>query len=189
MKPLIYYRIKGIFKNIGKEWDKLSPSQENAIEFAHKYINSEPVRMLDAFRYSPEYVLAHYGEMINTRYREEREDEEDINIANMVATHMTKRPIVVYRGTCDYVFNQMIKNAKNIKGVDLIDKAFLQSSLVKGAEINSRLKLRIYMPVGTNAVYLGNVNEEQFYYEVVIQRGTKLKIISIDKEYINCMVM
>ena len=189
MKPLIYYRIKGLFKNIGKEWDKLSPEQEEAIEFAQKFINSEPIKNVDAFTYSWEYVLAHFGEMVNEHYRKGELDESDIAIADMIENHSTKRPITVYRGTCGYILNQMIRNAKDIKGVDLMDKAFLQSSLVKGAEINSGIKLRIYMPTGTKAVYLGNVNDEQFYYEVVLQRATKLKIISIDSEYINCKVI
>ena len=56
MKPLIYYRIKGLFKNIGKEWDKLSPEKEDAIEFAHKFINPEPIKNVDTFTYSWEYA-------------------------------------------------------------------------------------------------------------------------------------
>ncbi len=37
--------------------------------------------------------------------------------------------------------------------------------------------------------YMGNVNYEQEYYEVDVMHGSKLKIISIDDEYINCKLL
>ena len=36
---------------------------------------------------------------------------------------------------------------------------------------------------------MGNVNEEQGYYEVDVMHSSKLKIISMDKEYINCKLL
>lgn len=74
-------------------------------------------------------------------------------------------------------------------GIDLYEKSFLQTSLVKGHEIKSHYNLRIYTPEKTQAVYLGNVNDEQWYYEVDLQHGAKLKIVSIDSEYINCRLV
>ena len=38
-------------------------------------------------------------------------------------------------------------------------------------------------------VYLGNVNDEQTNYEVVVMRSAKLKIVSIDAVYINCKLI
>ena len=189
MKPFLYYRIIGKIYNIGNKWDKLSPIEENAIEFAHKNINPEPQRKITATCYSLEYCLAHSGETINDRFRQDRPDECDLKIADMVALHTTKVPLVLYRGVCETVFQQMIENAENMDDTDLYEKAFLQSSLVKGHEIKSKYRLRIYVPKGTQAIYLGNVNEEQFYYEVDLQHGAQLKIVSIDDEYINCKLI
>lgn len=189
MKPLFLYRLIGKFHNVGADWDKLAPSEETAIDFAHKTINPEPKRFKDGRRHSLEYCLACSGETINTRYREDRPEEIELRIADMVATHTTKCPLVVYRGVCKAVFELMQENAKNIKGVDLYEKSFLQTSLVKGHESNSQYHLRIYVPAGTQAVYLGNVNDEQFYYEVDIQHGSKLKIASMDDKYINCILL
>lgn len=189
MKPLIFYRMKDILSSVGSKWDELAPSEENAIEFAYEYLNDEPQKMIDTFHYSPEYCLAHYGQDINMRFRENREDEDDRKIAEMISTHTTRKTMVVYRGVCEFVFNHMIQTEKGMEDADLVDKAFLQASLVKGAEIQSDYQLRIYVPKGTEAVYLGNVNDEQFYYEVDIQHGTKLKIISMDKRYINCKIV
>lgn len=189
MKPLLYYRIIEIFCNIGNKWDKISPAEEDAIEFAHKNINPEPKRMITSTRYSLEYCLAHSGETINERFRHDNPDEIDLKIADMVALHTTKVPLVLYRGVCEAVFKQMKESAKNMDGADLYEKSFLQTSLVKEHEIKSPHHLRIYVPKGTQAIYLGNVNEEQFYYEVDLQHGAKLKIVSIDDEYINCKLI
>lgn len=189
MKPLFIYRIIGTLHNTGADWDKLAPSEENAIDFAHENINPEPKRFQEGRHFSLEYCLAHSGETINIRYREDRPEEIELRIAEMVAKHTTKVPLVLYRGVCEEVFQLMQENAKKMKGVDLYEKSFLQTSLVKGHESNSQYHLRIYVPEGTQAVYLGNVNEEQFYYEVDIQHGAKLKIVSIDKSYINCILL
>lgn len=184
----IYYRTLEIFKKAGPKWDQLAPTEETAIEFAHKNINPEPERRSGS-RYSLEYCLAHSGETINERFRNDRPEDMDLEIAEMVSKNKTKVTLVVYRGICDAVYKLMKENAKNIPGVDLHEKSFLQTSLVKGCETNSNIKLRIYVPAGTEAVYLGNVNYEQFYYEVDIQRGANLKIISMDNEYINCKII
>ena len=59
MMPIIIYRIKDIFSPVANTWDKLSPTEEEAINFAHTYINQEPKKMIDATHYSLEYCLDH----------------------------------------------------------------------------------------------------------------------------------
>ena len=189
MKTLLFYRILGMLKNTGADWDRLAPTKENAIDFAHTNINSEPVRMIDSYRFSLEYCLAHSGESLNEHLREDRTDKEDIAISDMVAKHSCKTDLVLYRGVCDYVYDLMIQNAAPLEGVDFYEKGYMQCSLVKGHEINCKTKLRIFVPAGSCVIYLGNVNDEQHYYEVDIQHGAKLKLISIDQTYINCKLL
>jgi hypothetical protein len=188
MHTKVYYHIINYFKKIGYKWDQIAPTKETAVAFAHTYINEEPERR-DGVNYSLEYCLAHSGETINERFRKDRPYEIDLNIAKMVSRYKTKIPIVLYRGVSHDIYQKMLDSAKGIPRVDLHEKAFLQASLVKGCEIQRKIKLRIYVPAGTEAVYLGNVNDELFYYEVDIQRGMNLKIISMDKDYINCMIV
>ena len=184
------YRILDIIKHTGAEWDKLAPSQETAIQFAHENLNEDPLRKISENLYSLEYCLAHNGETINQRYRlNEYKDPTDLKIPSMMEKYTTKIPIVVYRGVCEYVFGLMTKNAEGIEGVDLVEKGFLATSLVKGHEIKDKYRLRIYIPAGTHAVYMGNINFEQNYYEVDIQHEAYLKIISMDKTYINCLLL
>ena len=189
MIPTLFYRIKDAILGIGASWDKLAPDKETAIDFAHAHINEEPEQMIDMNHYTMEYCLAHSGESVNERFRQNRADETDLKIAAMVDEHTTDTDLVLYRGVCDHVFELMQKNAKEMPDCDLYEKGFLATSLVKGHEINSKIKLRIYVPAGTKCVYQGNVNEEQGFYEVDVMHSSKLKIISIDDEYINCKLL
>ena len=189
MKNKIFYRIKDKFKHIGVSWDELAPDKDKAIEYAHIHINPEPQRMIDTNHYTMEYCLAHSGESVNERFRQNRADNIDLQIAEMVASHTTDTDLVLYRGVCDYVFDLMKKNAENMPDCDLYEKGFLATSLIKGHELNYDTKLRIKVPAGTKCVYMGNVNDEQGFYEVDIMHGSKLKIISIDDTYINCELL
>ena len=189
MIPTLFLHIKGKFQNIGANWDKLAPTKEQAIEYAHNHINQEPERMIDANHYSMEYCLTHFGVIVNKQYRQNRQDETDLKIADMVAEHTTDTDLVLYRGVCEYVYNLMKENAKKFPDCDLYEKGFLATSLVKGQELNCKIKLRIYVPAGTKCVYQGNVNDEQSFYEVDVMHGSKLKIVSIDSTYNNCRLL
>lgn len=191
MKSKLFYRVKELLLHIGKKWDKLSVSEDTATSFAYANINPEPaLYKKGTVIYSPEYYLAHCGEDINKRFREGRPDADDLEAASMVDSHSTKVPLVLYRGVCSYVFSLMQENAEGMKDTDLYEKAFLQTSLVKGHEIQSIIRLRIYVPKGAHVVFLGNVNGElECYYEVVIARGSKLKVVSYDGTYFNCVLV
>ena len=189
MRKIWIYKIKEKFSKVGKKWDEMAQTKDTVIEFAHANINAEPIKMLDENHFSMEYCLAHSGESINERLRGNRADDIDKKIIKMVQSHRTATPLILYRGVCEHSFELMIKNAKEIKDVDLLEKGFLATSLVKGHELNYKTKLRIYVPEGTNCIYMGNVNDELGFYEVDIINGTGLRIISADKEYINCVVV
>ena len=187
--PYFFYCIKDLFLCIGSKWDKLSPNINDAIEFAHDYINKEPANKIDQHHYSMEYYLAHYGANINDRYRKDKPDKEDVQVSEMIDKNLTKRDIVLYRGVCKEVFKCMQEKTSDMKNIDLYEKGFLSCSLVKGKEESSSIRLRIFVPAESKAIYLGSVNNEQEYYEVVIMRGAKLQIISKDCKYFNCKLI
>lgn len=187
----IFYRLKELIFKISFKWDRLNIDKDSAFEYAETYINKEPDRYLknDNNIFSMEYCLAHSGESINERYREGRIDEVDREIAITLDNYNTDKDIIVYRGVCDYVFELMRANARPFKGIDLFEKGFMATSLVKGCEFNYKKKLRIFVPAGSKCVFMGNVNYESALYEVTLQHGAALKIVSIDKEYINCKLI
>lgn len=190
MKTSLFYRLRGKFKDIGADWDQLAPSELTAAAFAHKYINPEPDRKDSNNQWTPEYCLAASGVSLNERLRENHTIKEDNVISEMVSRHSCKTDLVLYRGICEHVYDQMKKNADKLKGVDLHEKGYMQCSLVKGHEIPTNIRLRIYVPSESCVIYLGDVNYELTrYYEAVIQHGAKLKLISIDPQYINCKLL
>ena len=196
MKPLFYYRLMGKIKNIGAEWDDLAPTHKTAIKYAHRNINPTPPKHIgNTTAWSNEYCLASSGSSISDRFRHDTQEPIDLAISETVATYKTKIPLVLYRGVTNENYNNMVRDAKEMKGIDLYEKGFLSTSILKGHEIAYKpvdgKRLRIYIPSGTQALYLGNVfsnEEEQRYYEVAVQRGAKLRILSIDDTYINCIL-
>lgn len=184
------YRLRELIFRYGKKWDELAVDKEHAIEYAHRYINEEPVRYQEGtLRHTMEYVIAHSAESINERFRLGEENEIDQMVADMLSRHSCKRDLVLYRGVYEEVFQDMIKNSANIPDCDLYEKGFLCTSLVKGCEYTYDTSLRILVPHGSHAVYLGNVNDEQENYEVVVQRGARLRILSKDRHYLNCLLV
>ena len=192
MMQEIFYRMKDLGLCIGAQWDRLAPSEGNAVEFAEKHINKEPRKFKEgsSSAYTDEYCLAHSGEVINERYRGNRPEDLDKQIAATLDGYRTDTNLVVYRGVCDYVYDLMKENARDIEGADLYEKGFMATSLVKGHEINGDKNLRIFIPAGSKCIFMGDVNNElKLYYEVTVQHGAALKIVSIDKKYINCLLI
>ncbi|HEQ6471771.1 TPA: hypothetical protein VH316_001932 [Streptococcus pyogenes] len=182
-----YFKLIGKIFQTGKKWDLLSSSKSEVRDFAKKYLNEEPLKHIDG-GLSDEYIVVSSGETIGERLRSEQWVDGTIHsIYNTLKKYSTKKDIVVYRGVSKPVFDKMIESAKGDATIDFKEKAFLHTSVVKGCEISdSYRKLRIKVPKGTNAFYAGNINtEESIYYEVVVQKGARLKVISID-DYINC---
>ena len=179
-----YYKLKGKIFQTGKKWDLLSSSEDGVHDFTEKYLNGQLHRSINEY----EYIVAASGEKIGEILRSEQGVDSTIHsIYDTLKKYSTKKDIVVYRGVNKPVFDKMIESAKGDSTVDFKEKAFLHTSVVKGYEISdSYRKLRIKVPKGTSAFYVGNISgEESTYYEVIVQKGARLKVISID-DYINC---
>lgn len=188
MKNKLYYRLKNWILDTSETWDKLSPKEKDTIAFAHTYINPEPIRGTTP-PFSPEYRLAASGETINQEYLRKGNIIPNItDILDKLSQNTTQKDIVVYRGVCYDLFNQMLNNATGEQTTDLIETGVLQTSLVKGHELPADIYLRIFIPAGTKALYLGNVNYEQHLYEMDIMTGAHLSIVSADAKYLNCML-
>lgn len=185
------YREKERELKIAEKWDSMSVCKDDAIAFAHKYINEEPEKYSDErhLKYSYAYVLAHCGETINSRFRHNSVGKEEIECAKLVAMHSNDVPLILHRGIGKEVCKMMYESAFEMEDVDLYEASFLYCSLVKGNEIPSQYHLRIFVPEASQVFYTGNVNDEQHFYEVDIQVGGKLEIVSVDNKYINCRLI
>lgn len=130
------------------------------------------------------------GQDYNWMLRKDNDNNLLKDVSEYISQYPIKKEIIVYRGVDEGVLKNNIEAAKGFKNVDLYDKGFLFTSLTKGGIANYHHKLRIYLPQGTCAIYTGNVmNQEQRYQEVVVQRGAKLRILSKDKHFYNCILV
>lgn len=187
MKNILYYQIKEKLLNISEKWDALSIAPDYAITFAHENINPEPQKG-DSPPFSVEYRLAAAGEPFNAVLRSGKNlTHDELAILSTIKKQQTQKDMVVYRGISKELFKDMRRNGKE-KNCDLLDEGVLFCSLVKGHEYTSQIYLRLYVPKGSSMIYLGNVNLNQHLYEVVLPEKLPLKIESIDKKYVNCIV-
>ena len=92
----------------------------------------------------------------------------------------TKEDTVVYRGIPGDVVSQYNKFAK--VGRALVDDGFISTSTSKQFSDNwhhgGGLTLKINMPSGSKAATVRNEHESDGEYEVLLQRGTKFRIIN-----------
>lgn len=187
MLKVWYYKLKEKIFRYGEKWDALAPCESEAIVFAHKNINKEPQKSSPP--YPVEYKLAMSAETINDSLRSGKKDFDDFS-KELQSKYSLKKDIVVYRGVSEIPYTKMKKAAENIRGIDFLERGFLNTSIVKGKQINYDCQLRIFLPKGTCAFYVGDItNEEKIYYEVIVQKGAKLKILSMDNNFINCKLI
>ena len=184
-----------ILKKIGAIWDSMAQTTTTAIDFAHKNINPPPT-MEQKWMYVLSKNVEHYNKTL--RYPKSANSKDTINeIAENVRNNKSKKDLILYRQITKYGFENMLKEAKSMKNIDLYDKGFMCTTLVKGVEHTfgygygadeGFTRLRIYAPEGTGCVYMSDI-QESGNYEVILPPGTKLKIISKGLNYVNCKVL
>lgn len=195
----VFYYIKDFICQISKKWDGMAQNASSAIDFAQDKINLEPSDEQKWFN-TLAHNIEHYNRILRfSNSSTSKEKIDNINeIANHIRDNIIQSDIILYRQISKTAFQNMKKEAQSFSNVDLYDKGFICTTLVKGIENhygfdynsqNSYIKLRIYVPAGTGCIYMGNVSNEEGNYEVIIPPRTKFKIISIDHYYINCKII
>lgn len=204
------------FGRYAKKWDNMSPdkgkvtieqmgrftSEEtdeydaSITKFAHDIINPTPGATKPKphdNESTPERIICERGQSINDDLRQDIVDIKIKEASESIGQkYKLKVDLVVYRGVYKHTMENAMQEARKLKKtkkekVDFYEKGFLYSSLTKVTHLQGReYDLRIFIPKGTCAFYSGNVNGEKYSHEIVVQRGSKLKIKSVDKQYINC---
>lgn len=181
---VIWFYLKGLVFRHGEKWDALSPLKDDAIRFANKYINPRLERMPST---DNERYITEYSEEAQSSFRNGKPTERAQELSRSIVKYRTSRDIVAYRGVSSCPLAYMVKNSKRARQGELREAAFLYCSLVKGFEHQDDFKMRVFLPKGANAFYGANLNnEENLNYDLVVQCGALLQIVSIDKQYINC---
>jgi len=189
-----YFRLMAILKkNYINEWDQYLISEDGVHEFVHKYINDSP-SMYDENGLTWQYIACTSGSTINDCLRYGGLNNNVARIIKQadegIAKIQIKKDVVVFRDYTEYNFINAVKCAKNDEDADVLEPSFLQTKLVKTTQKHGNVNLKIYVPMGTNGIYYGDVcGEEKIYFELTFKRKRKLKIVSIDDEYINCILI
>ncbi len=189
-------RFKELIFSYGKKWDKLAASKSNLEEYLKENLNEEPEKFYNNNRLKPTFersIAKDSGDIFNNMLYMTATHNDDYNSDELnyyieaIRKYTTKNDIVVYRGVKEFVMQSTIKEAIN-KNCDLYDVAFMSTSLFK-IEKKYPYYLRIFIPKGTCAYYVGDASDEGDNYEVLVQKGARLKILSKDNQYFNCILL
>ena len=119
------------------------------------------------------------------------------NVSSILDSFTIGEAIIVYRGCHPDIYQKMIQTSLD-EGIGegyLIDPSFISTTLLRekafsdenGFENNKML--RILLLKDSCAFYVGNLIGEGDRYEVLLPRYLKLKIVSEDSEFVNCVVV
>lgn len=212
LRERLFLRLKELLYRYGSRWDKLSPDMgevsiecrrsmsleeeeqylENITKYAIKNINIPPKdsQVDNPYKDTPEKMICSNGTKYNENLRKGILFDEVFENSEFIRKYKLEVDLVVYRGVKDSILFHNIESAKGNSYLDLYEKGFLFGSLTKTTCLQGRnYYMRIYLPKGTCAFYSGNVNNESYLQEIVVQRGARLKILSKDKTYLNCLLI
>lgn len=136
------------------------------------------------------------GTTLNNCIRKGRNMENDEAyklFERLVKSKQLKKPLVVYRGQQTIKYEIELAERQNMEKNYLYYNGFVYTSLNKSWYYNcSNVKMKIYIPKGTNYLYTGEYSNTPESNEMVLDVGTILKImrkeIKDKVEYIDAMV-
>lgn len=136
------------------------------------------------------------GTTLNNCIRTGRNMENDkaFNMfERLINSKRLENPLVVYRGQQAIEYEIGLAERQNMGKNYLYYNGFIYTSLNKSWYYNSsNVRMKIYIPKGTNYLYTGQYSNAPESNELVLDVGTTLKIIRREKkdkiEYIEAMV-
>lgn len=186
-------------------WDMLSIGENEVSKITSEYLNED---FGDSY-YLPEelkHLTIINDYLVNSdtynQYMRANSSSNDYfegvisNVSSIIDDFKTKETLLVYRGCRKEIYDAMLKFAEK-KGLGkdyLLDLSFISTSLIKGEAFSSEngfegnIMLRILLPKGSRAFYVGNLIGELKRHEVLLPRGSQFRIVSRDDEYINCIL-
>ena len=186
-------------------WDMLSIGENEVSQITSEYLNKDfgdsyhlPEELKD-LKIINDYLVKSdtYNQyMRNGCSRIQHFNEVISNVSTILDGFITKETLLVYRGCRKEIYDEMQKFAKN-EGLGhdyLVDLSFISTSLIKGEAFSpengfeGNIMLRILLPKGSRAFYVGNLIGELKRHEVLLPSGSQFRIVSRDDEYINCIL-
>lgn len=79
------------------------------------------------------------------------------------------------------LWSMVTRDPKSVIGAVVEDKGFMSTSINAGSRFSGECVFQIKAPKGTRAVYMAEWSKFRREYEVLLPRGTKLKIVDVKK--------
>lgn len=116
-----------------------------------------------------------------------------------ISTFQIPDNIIVYRYISKGLLKEMCTSYPPKKGLYLLDKGFMSTSLIKRnlekhrhSDPSLKILLKISVPAGTNGIYVGHLENMLKESEVILAPNTQLRIdykYPFYKKYFNCTVV
>ena len=146
-----------------------------------------------------EYLNAYTkDEFLNNKIRKgikfSNENEKmDEYLSRIINKNKIGETIVVYRGISKEGYKGMKKAYKDTyPNFDcdnkLFEKAYMSTSMIKGRELQYDYQLRIIVPKGTHAIYIGGISCSPYQVELLLGKNIVLKKIESSGRYIDVIV-
>lgn len=188
-------------------WDMISIGENEVSQITSKYLNKDfgdsyyLPEELDCLTIINDYLVKSDTYNQYMRYgcsRNECFNKVISNVSSILELDdfKTEETLLVYRGCRKEIYELMLEFAKN-EGLGndyLVDLSFISTSLIKGEAFSpengfeGNIMLRILLPKGSRAFYVGNLIGELKRHEVLLPSGSQFRIVSRDDEYINCIL-
>lgn len=184
-------KIASAARNI-QSWNEYEMSIENVETLAPKFINNEFPKGK-----SLEYILASKSPSISDAYRFDYSYANTFdNFVEMMKSYQNKEPIILYRGASEIPFKHMLEASKEIDDPNIFfyEKGFLSCSLIpeKASKYDGIKQLKIFVPPYHNVLYVGHALDQEeatgCRYEVIVQRGAKMELLTEDTNYYYCLL-
>ncbi len=193
MIKYLKYLFNGHIKKIGQDWDKMAPSKNDTDIFAERVIDN-----------SGNYQGYDY-EISNSRNNMLRDviagrsdflpDNEIPKMIEMVSSFTCKEDIVLYRWVNHESFVNTKVDAGFMNDVVFYDPGFTFCSFSKKGYdfMPAYIHFRIFVPAGSHVyptfIRVPKKREAVSTNEVIIANGAKMKLVSIDQNYWNVVLL
>lgn len=108
---------------------------------------------------------------------------------SVISKNKVQKDIVAFRGTSwGALDNRLIEimmgdNYRDVIGSTVIDKGFMSTSIGQGSAFSGEgLSYEIKVPKGTNGVFVEDLTVSKGEYELILPRGTELKIVDVFRD-------
>lgn len=118
---------------------------------------------------------------INPELRAGGTPPETREIDRAIAKGKTTEDVVVHRGVKRHDFFAKLDRGESVAGNIVEERAYVSTSLNRDKAFDGRYRLRIRVPKGSEALWVGDLSAHSEELEAILPRGTRLYVVDATK--------